>query len=628
LKDITKNLAIWLILAFVLMALFNNFDSQNSNSSEVEYSTFINDVKSGAVANVVIKDRQIEGVRLDGSKFTTLAPLYDRGLMGDLLDNGVGVKVEEPEKPSLLLNILISWFPMLLLIGVWIFFMRQMQGGGGKNPLSFGKSKARMLNEDQVKVTFKDVAGVEEAKEEVAELVEFLRDPSKFQKLGGKIPRGVLMAGSPGTGKTLLAKAIAGEAKVPFFTISGSDFVEMFVGVGASRVRDMFEQAKKHAPCIIFIDEIDAVGRHRGAGIGGGNDEREQTLNQLLVEMDGFEGNEGIIVIAATNRPDVLDPALMRPGRFDRQVVVPLPDIRGREQILNVHLRNVPAADDVDSSVIARGTPGFSGADLANLVNEAALFAARANKRLVGMEEMELAKDKIMMGAERRSMVMSEKEKELTAYHEAGHAIVGRLVPAHDPVYKVTIIPRGRALGVTMFLPEQDKYSQSREELESGLSVLYGGRLAEELIFGKEAITTGASNDIQVATKQARNMVTMWGFSEHMGPLSYVENREQHKVISEDTAKQIDEEIRQLITRNYDRAEQLLKDNMDKLHTMAKLLIKYETIDSAQIDAIMEGREPGEPKDWADRNDPPSASATDDEADDKTASGKPADQLP
>jgi cell division protease FtsH len=401
----------------------------------------------------------------------------------------------------------------------------------------------------------------------------------------------------------------------------------MFVGVGASRVRDMFEQAKKHAPCIIFIDEIDAVGRHRGAGIGGGNDEREQTLNQLLVEMDGFEGNEGIIVIAATNRPDVLDPALMRPGRFDRQVVVPLPDIRGREQILNVHLRNVPAADDVDSSVIARGTPGFSGADLANLVNEAALFAARANKRLVGMEEMELAKDKIMMGAERRSMVMSEKEKELTAYHEAGHAIVGRLVPAHDPVYKVTIIPRGRALGVTMFLPEQDKYSQSREELESGLSVLYGGRLAEELIFGKEAITTGASNDIQVATKQARNMVTMWGFSEHMGPLSYVENREQHKVISEDTAKQIDEEIRQLITRNYDRAEQLLKDNMDKLHTMAKLLIKYETIDSAQIDAIMEGREPGEPKDWADRNDPPSASAAGDEADNKTASGKPADQL-
>jgi cell division protease FtsH len=492
--------------------------------------------------------------------------------------------------------------------------------------MSFGKSKARMLNEDQVKVTFKDVAGVEEAKEEVGELVDFLSDPSKFQKLGGRIPRGVLMAGSPGTGKTLLAKAIAGEARVPFFTISGSDFVEMFVGVGASRVRDMFEQAKKHAPCIIFIDEIDAVGRHRGAGIGGGNDEREQTLNQLLVEMDGFEGNEGIIVIAATNRPDVLDPALLRPGRFDRQVVVPLPDIRGREAILKVHLKKVPAADDVDPSVIARGTPGFSGADLANLVNEAALFAARANKRLVAMKEMDLAKDKIMMGAERRSMVMSDKEKELTAYHEAGHAIVGRLVPSYDPVYKVTIIPRGRALGVTMFLPEQDKLSQSREELESGLSVLYGGRLAEEIIFGADAITTGASNDIQVATKQARNMVTMWGFSENMGPLSYVEDRENHKVISEDTAKQIDEEMRKLITRNYDRAEKLLNENIDKLHAMAKLLIKYETIDSEQIDAIMEGREPGEPKDWNERSDntPPSSSA---ESKDTEASGKPADQL-
>jgi len=545
--------------------------------------------------------------------FKVERPNEDPELINDLVKNDIDFEVKERQGRSLLLEFLLSWGPMLLLIGVWVFFMRQMQGGGGgkNNPMSFGKSKAKMLNEDQVKVTFKDVAGVEEAKEEVGELVEFLRDPSKFQKLGGKIPRGVLMAGSPGTGKTLLAKAIAGEAKVPFFTISGSDFVEMFVGVGASRVRDMFEQAKKHAPCIIFIDEIDAVGRHRGAGVGGGNDEREQTLNQLLVEMDGFEGNEGVIVIAATNRPDVLDPALLRPGRFDRQVVVPLPDIRGREAILKVHLKKVPAADDVDASIIARGTPGFSGADLANLVNEAALFAARLNKRLVSMEEMDKAKDKIMMGAERRSMVMSEKEKKNTAYHEAGHAIVGRLVPAHDPVYKVTIIPRGRALGVTMFLPEEDKYSQSREELESSLSVLYGGRLAEELIFGANAITTGASNDIQVATEQARNMVTKWGFSDNMGPLAYVESRENHKVISEDTAKQIDEEVRKLITRNFDRAEQLLKDNIEKLHIMADLLMKYETIDSDQIDAIMEGREPGAPKDWIDdKPDVPPAAPT------------------
>jgi cell division protease FtsH len=621
-----KNIVVWVVIAIVLMSIFNNFGPQQGKAGEMDYSTFINSVKQGGVAEVNIQDRVIKGKLGSGEAFTTYMPSYDPGLMGDLLDNGVTIKAEPPESPSLLMQIFISWFPMLLLIGVWVFFMRQMQGGGSKNPMSFGKSKARMLNEDQVKVTFKDVAGVEEAKEEVGELVDFLSDPSKFQKLGGRIPRGVLMAGSPGTGKTLLAKAIAGEARVPFFTISGSDFVEMFVGVGASRVRDMFEQAKKHAPCIIFIDEIDAVGRHRGAGIGGGNDEREQTLNQLLVEMDGFEGNEGIIVIAATNRPDVLDPALLRPGRFDRQVVVPLPDIRGREAILKVHLKKVPAADDVDPSVIARGTPGFSGADLANLVNEAALFAARANKRLVAMKEMDLAKDKIMMGAERRSMVMSDKEKELTAYHEAGHAIVGRLVPSYDPVYKVTIIPRGRALGVTMFLPEQDKLSQSREELESGLSVLYGGRLAEEIIFGADAITTGASNDIQVATKQARNMVTMWGFSENMGPLSYVEDRENHKVISEDTAKQIDEEMRKLITRNYDRAEKLLNENIDKLHAMAKLLIKYETIDSEQIDAIMEGREPGEPKDWNERSDntPPSSSA---ESKDTEASGKPADQL-
>jgi len=625
-----KNIVLWVIVAMVLMSVFNNFGPQKNKKSEIDYSTFISSVKDGSVSGVDIQGRTITGTLNDNSEFTTYSPGNDPGLMGDLLNNGVKVEAKPPEQTGLLMQIFISWFPMLLLIGVWIFFMRQMQGGGGgKNPMSFGKSKAKMLNEDQVKVTFKDVAGVEEAKEEVGELVEFLRDPSKFQKLGGKIPRGVLMAGSPGTGKTLLAKAIAGEAKVPFFTISGSDFVEMFVGVGASRVRDMFEQAKKHAPCIIFIDEIDAVGRHRGAGVGGGNDEREQTLNQLLVEMDGFEGNEGVIVIAATNRPDVLDPALLRPGRFDRQVVVPLPDIRGREAILKVHLNKVPAADDVVPSIIARGTPGFSGADLANLVNEAALFAARLNKRLVSMEDMDKAKDKIMMGAERRSMVMSEKEKKNTAYHEAGHAIVGRLVPKYDPVYKVTIIPRGRALGVTMFLPEEDKYSQSRLELESGLSVLYGGRLAEELIFGADSITTGASNDIEVATTQARNMVTKWGFSDNMGPLAYVESRDNHKVISEDTAKQIDEEIRGLITRNYDRAEKMLTDNIDKLHVMADLLMKYETIDSDQIDAIMEGREPGAPKDWTDdKPTPPPAAPESDSKTDKDASGTTADQLP
>jgi cell division protease FtsH len=629
-----KNIVLWVVIAIVLMSVFNNFGPQNNAAGEMDYSTFISNVKNGAVSNVEIQGRTIAGELSDGSKFTTYSPDYDPGLIGDLLDNGVTIQAEPVEKTSLLMQIFISWFPMLLLIGVWIFFMRQMQGGGGKNPMSFGKSKARMLNEDQVKVTFKDVAGVEEAKEEVAELVDFLRDPSKFQKLGGRIPRGILMVGSPGTGKTLLAKAIAGEAKVPFFTISGSDFVEMFVGVGASRVRDMFEQAKKHAPCIIFIDEIDAVGRHRGAGLGGGNDEREQTLNQLLVEMDGFEGNEGVIVIAATNRPDVLDPALLRPGRFDRQVVVPLPDIRGREQIINVHLRKVPAADDVDARVIARGTPGFSGADLANLVNEAALFAARANKRLVSMEHLELAKDKIMMGAERRSMVMSDKEKELTAYHEAGHAIVGRLVPGHDPVYKVSIIPRGRALGVTMFLPTEDRYSYTKQQLESQISSLYGGRLAEEMIFGEEAVTTGASNDIQRATELAHNMVTKWGLSDNMGPLSYGEDEgevflgrsvTQHKAVSDLTAKQIDEDVRAVINRNYDRAQQLLTDNMEKLHSMAQLLIKYETIDSDQIDAIMEGREPGEPKDWNDRPTPPSATAESDES--EKPSGKPADQL-
>jgi len=630
-----KNIVLWVVIAMVLMSVFNNFGPQQSKQSEMDYSTFISSVKSGSVTSVDIQGRTITGELSDGSNFTTYSPEYDPGLIGDLLDNGVAIQAEPAEKTGLLMQIFISWFPMLLLIAVWIFFMRQMQGGGGKNPMSFGKSKARMLNEDQVKVTFKDVAGVEEAKEEVHELVDFLRDPGKFQKLGGRIPRGILMVGSPGTGKTLLAKAIAGEAKVPFFTISGSDFVEMFVGVGASRVRDMFEQAKKHAPCIIFIDEIDAVGRHRGAGMGGGNDEREQTLNQLLVEMDGFEGNEGVIIIAATNRPDVLDPALLRPGRFDRQVVVPLPDIRGREQILKVHMGKVPADEDVNPSVIARGTPGFSGADLANLVNEAALFAARTNKRLVSMVDLELAKDKIMMGAERRSMVMSDKEKELTAYHEAGHAIVGRSVPGHDPVYKVSIIPRGRALGVTMFLPIEDRYSYTKHQLESQISSLYGGRLAEEMIFGPEAVTTGASNDIQRATELAHNMVTKWGLSDNMGPLSYGEEEgevflgrsvTQHKSVSDLTAKQIDEDVRALITRNYDRAKNILTENAEKLHTMAKLLIKYETIDSDQIDAIMEGREPGEPKGWDDKSStPPSSAKPDDE--DPEPTGKPVDQL-
>jgi cell division protease FtsH len=631
-----KNIVLWVVVAMVLMSVFNNFGPQQTKQGELDYSTFISSVKNGSVARVDIQGRTITGDLTDGSEFTTYSPDYDPGLIGDLLDNGVTIQSKPAEQTGLLMQIFISWFPMLLLIGVWIFFMRQMQGGGGKNPMSFGKSKAKMLNEDQVKITFKDVAGVEEAKEEVAELVDFLSDPSKFQKLGGRIPRGVLLVGSPGTGKTLLAKAIAGEAKVPFFTISGSDFVEMFVGVGASRVRDMFEQAKKHAPCIIFIDEIDAVGRHRGAGMGGGNDEREQTLNQLLVEMDGFEGNDGVIVIAATNRPDVLDPALLRPGRFDRQVVVPLPDIRGREQILDVYLKKVPAADDVKASVIARGTPGFSGADLANLVNEAALFAARANKRLVSMKDMELAKDKIMMGAERRSMVMSEKEKKNTAFHEAGHAIVGRLVPEHDPVYKVSIIPRGRALGVTMFLPEEDKYSSSKQALESSLSSLYGGRLAEELIFGTESVTTGASNDIQRATELAHNMVTKWGFSDNMGPMSYGEDEgevflgrsvTQHKAVSDLTAKRIDEDVRTLIDRNYQRAEQILKDNIDKLHVMAELLMKYETIDSDQIDAIMEDREPGEPKDWADRSDNSDTPPSESTSTDSEASNKPADQL-
>ncbi|MDA1106995.1 MAG: ATP-dependent zinc metalloprotease FtsH [Proteobacteria bacterium] len=608
-NDIAKNLILWIVIAIVLMMVFNNFGPRQTAARQLEYSQFIADVKEGRVQKVSIEDRTIRGVMQNGETFTTYSP-GDPGLIGDLLNNSVNIDARPPEQQGLLMQLFISWFPMLLLIGVWIFFMRQMQGGaGGRGAMSFGKSRARMVGEDQIKVTFADVAGVEEAKEEVAELVEFLRDPGKFQKLGGKIPRGVLMVGSPGTGKTLLAKAIAGEAKVPFFAISGSDFVEMFVGVGASRVRDMFEQAKKHAPCIIFIDEIDAVGRHRGAGLGGGHDEREQTLNQLLVEMDGFEGNEGVIVIAATNRPDVLDPALLRPGRFDRQVVVPLPDVRGREQILKVHMRKVPLGDNVDASVIARGTPGFSGADLANLVNEAALFAARENWRVVGMEHFEKAKDKIMMGAERRSMVMSEEEKKLTAYHEAGHAIVGRLMPAHDPVYKVSIIPRGRALGVTMFLPEQDRYSYSKQRLENQICSMFGGRVAEEIIFGPEKVTTGASNDIQRITEIARNMVTKWGLSERLGPLTYSEDEgevflghsvSRHKMVSDETAHVIDEEIRMIVDRNYKQAKQLLEANIDKLHAMADTLMKYETIDSLQIDDIMAGKPARPPQDSSD----------------------------
>src|SRR5512144_3050674 len=593
-----KNILLWVVIAVVLMAVFNSFGPRAVPSAPLDYSQFLEEVQQGQVKRVTIDGRTIQGITTNGEKFTTYSPETDNSAMiGELLKNKVVIEGQPPERQSLLMQIFISWFPMLLLIGIWIFFLRQMQGGGGgRGAMSFGKSRARMMSEDQIKVTFADVAGVDEAKAEVEELVEFLRDPGKFQRLGGKIPRGVLMVGSPGTGKTLLAKAIAGEAKVPFFSISGSDFVEMFVGVGASRVRDMFEQAKKHAPCIIFIDEIDAVGRHRGAGLGGGHDEREQTLNQLLVEMDGFEGNEGIIVIAATNRPDVLDPALLRPGRFDRQVVVPLPDVRGREQILRVHMRRVPLADDVKPGLIARGTPGFSGADLANLVNEAALFAARANKRIVGMDEFERAKDKIYMGAERRSMVMTEAEKRMTAYHEAGHAIVGMTVPEHDPVYKVTIIPRGRALGVTQFLPEQDRYSLSKRRIESSIATLFGGRIAEELIFGPESVTTGASNDIERATDLARSMVTKWGLSDKLGPLTYTEESgevflgrsvTQHKQVSDGTAHAIDEEVRRVVEVNYQRAKDILHAALDKLHLMAEALIKYETIDEGQLKDIM-----------------------------------------
>jgi cell division protease FtsH len=615
LNDLAKNLLLWVVILVVLMSVFQSFSSRSRGQPELAYSEFIGQVEQGNVAEVYIAGQTIRGELRGGSRFVTISPETDnRAMVGTLLENNVKFTGEEPARTPWFLQLLFNAFPVLLLIAVWIYFMRQMQGGGGgRGALSFGKSRARMLNADQVKITFNDVAGCEEAKQEVSELVDFLKDPGKFQKLGGKIPRGVLMVGSPGTGKTLLAKAIAGEAGVPFFTISGSDFVEMFVGVGASRVRDMFEQAKKHAPCIIFIDEIDAVGRHRGAGLGGGHDEREQTLNQLLVEMDGFEGNEGVIVIAATNRPDVLDPALLRPGRFDRQVVVPLPDVRGREQILKVHIRAVPLADNVKPEIIARATPGFSGADLANLVNEAALFAARANKRLVDHDDFERAKDKILMGAERRSMVMSEDEKKLTAYHEAGHAIVGLSVPEHDPVYKVTIIPRGRALGVTMFLPEEDRYSYTKQRLNSQICSLFGGRLAEEIIFGVDKVTTGASNDIERATEIARNMVTKWGMSDKLGPLSYSEDNgevflgksvTQTKHVSDDTAHAIDEEVRLVVESNYRHAKKILEDNLDKLHVMADALIKYETIDAEQLRRIMAGQDPGPPESWTDGNRP------------------------
>ncbi len=609
-NDMAKNLILWLIIAAVLVTVMNNFSSPNEPQT-LNYSEFIQQVKDGKVEKVSVDGFVITGKRSDGDSFKTIRPnIPDNGLIGDLVNNNVVVEGKQPEQQSIWTQLLVASFPILVIIAVFMFFMRQMQGGaGGKGgPMSFGKSKARLLSEDQVKTTLADVAGCDEAKEEVGELVEFLRDPGKFQRLGGRIPRGVLMVGPPGTGKTLLAKAIAGEAKVPFFTISGSDFVEMFVGVGASRVRDMFEQAKKHAPCIIFIDEIDAVGRHRGAGMGGGHDEREQTLNQLLVEMDGFEMNDGIIVIAATNRPDVLDPALLRPGRFDRQVVVGLPDIRGREQILKVHMRKVPMGDDVNAGVIARGTPGFSGADLANLVNEASLFAARTGKRIVEMKEFELAKDKIMMGAERKSMVMSEKEKRNTAYHEAGHAIVGRVVPEHDPVYKVSIIPRGRALGVTMFLPEEDRYSLSKRALISQICSLYGGRIAEEMTLGFDGVTTGASNDIMRASQIARNMVTKWGLSEKLGPLLYGEDEDQGYLgrggggtssgLSADTSRLIDSEVRSIIDQCYGTAKQILTDNREKLDAMADALMKYETIDAEQIDDIMAGRTPREPRDW------------------------------
>ncbi|BBI59226.1 ATP-dependent zinc metalloprotease FtsH [Vreelandella sulfidaeris] len=634
-NDMAKNLILWLVIAAVLLTVFNNFSTESAPQN-TNYSQFVQQVQNQQVRSVTIDGYTIRGERTDGSQFQTIRPAAeDPKLMDDLLSNDVTVVGKEPEQQSIWTRLLIASFPILLILGIFMFFMRQMQGGagGGKGgPMSFGKSKAKLLSQDQIKTTFADVAGCDEAKEEVEELVDFLRDPTKFQRLGGMIPRGVLMVGPPGTGKTLLAKSIAGEAKVPFFSISGSDFVEMFVGVGASRVRDMFEQAKKQAPCIIFIDEIDAVGRSRGTGMGGGNDEREQTLNQLLVEMDGFEANEGIIVIAATNRPDVLDPALMRPGRFDRQVTVGLPDIRGREHILGVHLRKVPLADDVKPQLIARGTPGFSGADLANLVNEAALFAARRNKRLVGMEELELAKDKIMMGAERKSMVMTDKEKLNTAYHESGHAIIGLVVPSHDPVYKVTIIPRGRALGVTMFLPEEDRYSLSRQQILGQICSLFGGRIAEEMTLGPNGVTTGASNDIKRATELAHNMVAKWGLSDEMGPIMYDEDESHQflggpgqgggKMKSGDTTTRLDKEVRKIIDDCYEQARQILTDNRDKLDAMAEALMKYETIDANQLKDIMEGREPRPPEGWDDgdssgggtpiNDDKPKAKAEDD----------------
>lgn len=600
-----KNLILWVVVAVVMMTAYQSFNSASSGNV-TDYTTFITDIENGQVRQAKFEDNEILVTKADGAKYTTVIPLEDKNLLNDLLNKKVKVEGTPQERRGLLSQILIAWFPMLLLIGVWVFFMRQMQGGGGK-AMSFGKSRARMMTQEQIKTTFADVAGCDEAKEEVAEIVDFLREPKKFQNLGGKIPKGILMVGPPGTGKTLLAKAIAGEAKVPFFTISGSDFVEMFVGVGASRVRDMFEQAKKNAPCLIFIDEIDAVGRQRGAGLGGGHDEREQTLNQMLVEMDGFEGNEGVIVIAATNRPDVLDPALTRPGRFDRQVVVGLPDVKGREQILKVHMRKVPVGPDVDAMTLARGTPGYSGADLANLVNEAALFAARTNKRTVTMVEFEKAKDKINMGPERRTMIMTDKQKESTAYHEAGHAIVGYLVPEHDPVHKVTIIPRGRALGVTFFLPEGDQVSISQKQLESKLSTLYAGRLAEDLIYGEENISTGASNDIKVATNIARNMVTQWGFSDKLGPILYTEDdgevflgrsMAKAKHMSDETAHVIDEEVRAIVTRNYERARQILIDNMDILHAMKDALVKYETIEEEQIKQLMNRQPVTPPAGW------------------------------
>ena len=610
-KDMAKNIFLWVIIAVALLSLFNAFGPRNKSDNAISYTSFISAINQGSIRQVSMDGEVITGMMSDGDRFTTYNP-GDSHLIDDLLKNHVDIKVQAPERPSFLAQLFMASFPMIILIGVWVFFMRRMQGGPGGGAMNFGKSKARLIEEDKVKVCFADVAGCDEAKEDVQEMVDFLKDPSKFQKLGGMIPRGALMVGPPGTGKTLLARAIAGEAKVPFFSISGSDFVEMFVGVGASRVRNMFEEAKKRAPCIIFIDEIDAVGRQRGAGLGGGHDEREQTLNQLLVEMDGFSGNEGIIIIAATNRPDVLDKALLRPGRFDRQITVGLPDVRGRQQILGVHMKKVPIASNVEPEWIARGTPGFSGADLANLVNEAALFAARKDKHYVEMDDFEKAKDKILMGAERKSAVMSEDEKLLTAYHEAGHAIVGRLVPDHDPVYKVSIIPRGRALGITMFLPERDQYSASKQKLESQISSLYGGRLAEEIVFGADKVTTGASNDIERATQLARNMVTRWGLSERLGPLAYGEEQgevflgrsvTQTKSVSEETAHLIDEEIRSVIDRNYERSDRILRENMDKMHLMAEALMKYETIDRFQIDEIMEGRVPNPPRDWI--NNPP-----------------------